>query len=197
MDGQAKPKKIILITILGETNVGKTSLINVYTGIGFSSDYVATIGMDKFEKEVQIESGEIVKLRLWDTAGQEKYNSIALSTIKNTKGVVVVFDLTSKKSFEKVSDWINQVRELTSKVPISLFGNKSDLSNREVTQEEIDKLCEEQNMIYFETSAKNNTGIDEGFKKMANLSAEIFKDRFNNNTLLRKTENKQNKKKCC
>ena len=197
MDGQAKPKKIILITILGETNVGKTSLINVYTGIGFSSDYVATIGMDKFEKEVQIESGEIVKLRLWDTAGQEKYNSIALSTIKNTKGVVVVFDLTSKKSFEKVKDWINQVRELTSIAPISLFGNKSDLSNREVTQEEIDKLCEEQNMIYFETSAKNNTGIDEGFKKMANLSAEIFKDRFNNNTLLRKTENKQNKKKCC
>ena len=197
MDGQAKAKKIILITILGETNVGKTSLINVYTGIGFSSHYVATIGMDKFEKEVQIESGETVKLKLWDTAGQEKYNSIALSTIKNTKGVVVVFDLTSKKSFEKVKDWINQVRELTSIVPINLFGNKSDLSNREVTQEEIDKLCEEQNMIYFETSAKNNTGIDEGFKKMANLSAEIFKDKFNNNTLLRKTEKKQNKKKFC
>jgi len=197
MDGQAKAKKIILITILGETNVGKTSLINVYTGIGFSSQYISTIGMDKFEKEVQIESGETVKLKLWDTAGQEKYNSIALSTIKNTKGVVVVFDLTSKKSFEKVKDWINQVRELTSIVPINLFGNKSDLSNREVTQEEIDKLCEEQNMIYFETSAKNNTGIDEGFKKMANLSAEIFKDKFNNNTLLRKTEKKQNKKKFC
>ena len=197
MDGQAKAKKIILITILGETNVGKTSLINVYTGIGFSSQYISTIGMDKFEKEVQIESGETVKLKLWDTAGQEKYNSIALSTIKNTKGVVVVFDLTSKKSFEKVKDWINQVRELTSIVPINLFGNKSDLSNREVTQEEIDKLCEEQNMIYFETSAKNNTGIDEGFKKMANLSAEIFKDKFNNNTLLRKNEKKQNKKKFC
>ena len=196
MDDQPKTPRKFIITMLGETTVGKTSIVNVYMGSKFSDEYVSTIGIEKLEKQVQIETGEKVKLKLWDTSGQERFHSIAESTIKNCKGVVVVFDLTKKITFEKVIDWIEQVRELTSKVPICLFGNKSDLSNREVTQEEIDKLCKEQKLIYFETSAKNNTGITEGFNKMANLSYQIFGN-INQNIILRKTEKRPKKKKCC
>ena len=196
MDDQPKKPRTFIITMLGETTVGKTSIVNVYLGTGFSDTYVGTVGFDKYEKEVQIETGEKIKIKLWDTAGQERYKSISQNSIKNCKGVVVVFDLTKKITFEKVIDWIEQVRELTSKVPICLFGNKSDLSNREVTQEEIDKLCKEQKLIYFETSAKNNTGITEGFNKMANLSYQIFGN-INQNIILRKTEKRPKKKKCC
>ena len=196
MDDQPKALRTFIITMLGETNVGKTTIVNVYAGTGFSDEYISTVGFDKYEKEVQIETGEKVKLRLWDTGGQERFKSISQNTIKNCKGVVVVFDLTKKISFEKVTDWIEQVREITRKVPVCLFGNKSDLSNREVTQEEIDKLCKEQNLVYFETSAKNNTGITEGFNKMVNLSYQIFGN-INQNIILRKTEKRPKKKKCC
>ena len=196
MDDQPKALRTFIITMLGETNVGKTTIVNVYTGTGFSDEYISTVGFDKYEKEVQIETGEKVKLRLWDTGGQERFKSISQNTIKNCKGVVVVFDLTKKISFEKVTDWIEQVREISRKVPVCLFGNKSDLSNREVTQEEIDKLCKEQNLVYFETSAKNNTGITEGFNKMVNLSYQIFGN-INQNIILRKTEKRPKKKKCC
>ena len=196
MDDQPKALRTFIITMLGETNVGKTTIVNVYAGTGFSDEYISTVGFDKYEKEVQIETGEKVKIKLWDTGGQERFKSISQNTIKNCKGVVVVFDLTKKISFEKVTDWIEQVREITRKVPVCLFGNKSDLSNREVTQEEIDKLCKEQNLVYFETSAKNNTGITEGFNKMANLSYQIFGN-INQNIILRKTEKRPKKKKCC
>ena len=196
MDDQPKALRTFIITMLGETNVGKTTIVNVYAGTGFSDEYISTVGFDKYEKEVQIETGEKVKLRLWDTGGQERFKSISQNTIKNCKGVVVVFDLTKKISFEKVTDWIEQVREISRKVPVCLFGNKSDLSNREVTQEEIDKLCKEQNLVYFETSAKNNTGITEGFNKMVNLSYQIFGN-INQNIILRKTEKRPKKKKCC
>ena len=196
MDDQPKALRTFIITMLGETNVGKTTIVNVYAGTGFSDEYISTVGFDKYEKEVQIETGEKVKIKLWDTGGQERFKSISQNTIKNCKGVVVVFDLTKKISFEKVTDWIEQVREITRKVPVCLFGNKSDLSNREVTQEEIDKLCKEQNLVYFETSAKNNTGITEGFNKMVNLSYQIFGN-INQNIILRKTEKRPKKKKCC
>ena len=196
MDDQPKAPRTFIITMLGESTVGKTSIVNVYVGTGFSDNYIATIGLENICKEIQIESGEKIKVKIWDTAGQERFKSISQNTIKNCKGVVVVFDLTNKISFEKVTDWIEQVRELTTKVPICLFGNKSDLSNREVTQEEIDKLCKDHNLVYFETSAKNNTGITEGFNKMANLSYQIFGN-INQNILLRKTEKRPKKKKCC
>ena len=196
MDDQPKALRTFIITMLGETNVGKTTIVNVYAGTGFSDEYISTVGFDKYEKEVQIETGEKVKIKLWDTGGQERFKSISQNTIKNCKGVVVVFDLTKKITFEKVTDLIEQVREITRKLPVCLFGNKSDLSNREVTQEEIDKLCKEQNLVYFETSAKNNTGITEGFNKMVNLSYQIFGN-INQNIILRKTEKRPKKKKCC
>ena len=196
MDDQPKTIKIFAITIVGGTPVGKTSIINVFFGNKFDDIYPATIGTEKYEKEVQIETGENVKLKIYDTSGRERSRSITENTIKFCKGAIVVFDLTDKRSFEKIIDWTEKIRVLTREVPICLFGNKSDLSNRKVTQEEIDKLCKEQNLVYFETSAKNNTGITEGFNKMANLSYQIFGN-INQNIILRKTEKRPKKKKCC
>ena len=183
------------ILLLGDSTIGKTAFILRFCEDKFDSDSLTTIGLDQKNKYVK-RGDKKLELHIWDTAGQERFKSISQNSIKNCKGVVVVFDLTNKISFEKVTDWIEQVRELTRKVPICLFGNKSDLSNREVTQEEIDKLCKEQNLVYFETSAKNNTGITEGFNKMVNLSYQIFGN-INQNIILRKTEKRPKKKKCC
>ena len=197
MDDQPKTIKIFAITIVGGTPVGKTSIINVFFGNKFDDIYPATIGTEKYEKEVQIETGENVKLKIYDTSGRERSRSITENTIKFCKGAIVVFDLTDKRSFEKIIDWNEKIRELTREVPICLFGNKSDLSNRKVTQEEIDKLCKEQNLLYFETSAKNNTGITEGFNKLANLINQVFGNRINKNIILRETQNRSKKEKSC
>ena len=197
MDDQPKTKIIFVITIVGETPVGKTSIINAFLGFRFNYSCLATLGNEKNEKEVQIETGENVKLKIWDTPGKERLCSIAENVIRICKGAIVVFDLTDKRSFEKIIDWTEKIRVLTREVPICLFGNKSDLSNRKVTQEEIDKLCKEQNLVYFETSAKNNTGITEGFNKLANLINQVFGNRINKNIILRETQNRPKKEKSC
>ena len=86
----------------------------------------------------------------------------------------MVFDLTNKESFQRVTNWLNRIRDYSSKLPIGLFGNKSDLDNRIISQEDIDKLCEKENLVYFETSAKTNTNITEGFVKVATLGYKAF-----------------------
>ena len=124
---------------------------------------------------IKTEEGEELKLKLWDTAGQERFRSVSVRNIRFSQGAVVVFDLTNKDTFGKVTDWLKQIRDFSDKMPIALFGNKSDLvDEREVTQEEIDKLCKEKNLIYFETSAKDNKGITEGFTKIASIAFKIF-----------------------
>ena len=92
--------------------------------------------------------------------------------MRKSNGCIVVFDLTEKSSFEKVTEWLKKIRENMPKIPIALFGNKNDLPNRKVTQEEIDELCKRENLIYFETSAKENKGIKEGFIKISTLACE-------------------------
>ena len=163
----------ISISLYGESGVGKTCICSVFLGLEFQEEHLSTVGMEKNNAEINIETGEKIKLKIWDTAGQERFRSISFNSLKSSHACIVVFDLTRKKTFDKVTDWLKQIREHKSKIPIGLFGNKSDLPGREVKKEEIDKICMEEDLIYFETSAKDNIGITDGFTKIATLAYKI------------------------
>ena len=165
----------ISISIFGETAVGKTCICSTFLGLEFKEEHLTTVGIEKMTKSIQTENGEELKLKLWDTAGQERFKSVSIKNLRYSQAAVVVFDLTNQESFNKVTDWLKEIREYSTKMPIGLFGNKSDLVNeRKVTQEEIDNLCDKEEIEYFETSAKEKTGISEGFSKVASLAYKIL-----------------------
>ena len=199
MSEQENPTKIISISLYGESDVGKTCICYAFLGLEFLDEHLSTVGIEKNNAEIEIESGETVKLKIWDTAGQERFRSISFNSLRKSNGCIVVFDLTEKSSFEKVTEWLKKIRENMPKIPIALFGNKNDLPNRKVTQEEIDELCKRENLIYFETSAKENKGIKEGFIKISTLACENLgkEDSVERGQNLKKDNKNKKKKKCC
>ena len=164
--------------MLGDSKVGKTSICNSYLNIELSNDYLLTIGKEKYDSKIKMKNGEEIKLIIYDTAGQEKYHSICLKALKSAQGVVVVFDLGDRKSFEHVNTWLQEIKENYHKVLIVLFGNKCDIDEREVKTEEIQKFVKENNLTYYETSPKIKKGYSEGFEKLANDAY----DRYTGNT---------------
>ena len=170
--------------------------------------YKTTIGADFLTKELDL-NGTIVQLQLWDTAGQEKFHSMGSSFYRSSECCVLVFDLTEVKSFEIIDSWRTEfLTKLNPKdpetFPFVLLGNKSDLTEeRKINNEDIKKYCEKnKGMPYFETSAKDNIGVEKAFKEIANLA---FKRNSNNDDLiLPQTPMNLNlkvegntKKKCC
>jgi small GTP-binding protein len=186
----------ISISIYGETAVGKTCICSVFLGLEFQEDHLTTVGMEKISAEVELNNGEKIKLKLWDTAGEERFRSISFNSLKSSHGCIIVFDLSNKKSFDRVTNWLTEIREQSSKIPIVLFGNKCDIDPKEVKQEEIEELCQKEGMIYFETSAKLNKGIQEGINKICELAYEhCKKEDIRRGEQLKAVDNKTEKKK--
>ena len=163
----------IKLAILGDSKVGKTSICQSYLNMEFRNEYLSTIGQDKYETKIKMRNGEQMELIIFDTAGKEKYHSICLNTLRSAQGVVVVFDLGDRKSFENVKDWLGKIKDYCDKVLIVLFGNKCDIDEREVKTEEIQKFVKENNLTYYETSPKIKKGYSEGFEKLANDAYDI------------------------
>ena len=198
MSGNEIKMKIIRLALLGDSAVGKTSIISTFLNYEFNEDFISTIGWDKRKKTIKLENGKNIDLSIWDTAGQERFHSIALKVIRKAQGIVVVFDLTKRETFESVVNWLEVIKENFNEVTIVLFGNKCDCeSARQVTTEEATEFAKKKNIPYFETSAKKNINIEDGFSKISN---DIFK-KHNNKvekaiTLDGKGKNK-NEKSCC
>ena len=171
-------RRVIKIGMLGDSAVGKTAICQTYMNIEFTGEFLSTIGVDKLESLVKLKNWKEIKLILWDTAGQERFHSVALKSIKTVHGVAIVFDLTKKESFNNVSSWLDDIKENLNDVSIVIFGNKCDLdkSTWEVKKEEIQKFVEEKKLLYFETSAKDNVGIKEGFESLANSAYEKWEE---------------------
>ena len=188
----------IKLAMLVDSKVRKTSICQSYMNMEFSDNYLSTIGHDKYEKPIKMKNGEEIKLIIYDTAGQEKYHSICLKALKSVQGIVVVFDLGDRKSFEHVKDWLKSIKD-NGKDLIVLFGNKCDIdeSQRVVTTEEIQKLVKENNLTYYETSAKIQKGYSEGFEKLIN---DVY-DRYIGNTGIKledkKKVDKTDRNRCC
>ena len=147
------------IIFTGDIAVGKTSIISVLMGQKFSAEYEASIGVDFFSKTMKYK-GKIIKLQIWDSAGQEKFRSLIPNYIRGSSLVFIVYDISNRKSFENLNQWINFVNNIENS-NIVIIGNKNDLKDsREVTLEEAQKFCEEKNVEFFEVSAKDGTNLN-------------------------------------
>ena len=196
-------RNVIKIGMLGDSRVGKTAICNTFMNIEFMDNTLSTIGMEKLESQMTLKNGEEIKLVIWDTAGQERFHSLALKTIRTVQGVVVVFDFTCRKSFENITNWLNEVKDNLNETTIVLLGNKCDIEEElwEVSREAAIEFAKEKNLPLFETSAKLNKGIKEGFESITNLAYEKYEGNANTGIQLKKEEEpeeqKKQKSKCC
>ena len=160
--------RIKLIMLAGSSGAGKTALLKRYIEGFFNPNLPATIGIDFGIKTINIDNHEVT-LQIWDTASQERFRHITRSYLTSSQGFIVFFDLSNKESFHDVRNVIDEFKEinLDPKVPVILVGNKIDLGNRQVLYEDAEKFASEKGWKYFETSAINNTGIDEMFRFIA------------------------------
>ena len=164
----AKIEDIKVIT-LGNSEVGKSSFIIKYIDNSFTLYYTATLGIDFKQKKIKLKDGRDVRLRIFDTAGQERYKSVSASFIKKADGVILIYDIGEKDSFEAVDNWIKSIREIgKDKLPIILVGNKCDLSDdkRQVSLKEGQDKANEFNIPFYETSCKEGINIKEVFEKL-------------------------------
>ena len=161
--------KINLFT-LGNSSVGKSSFIVRYTKDTFKSNYLATIGIDFMLKNTKLPSGENVKICFYDTAGQEQYKSIAFNLIKGADGILLMYDISNKETFDAITGWIESIKEVKGNdFPIELIGNKCDLIEKRVIQkEEGQKIADDNGFLFFETSNKDKTNIEESVLALIN-----------------------------
>ena len=175
------------IVLLGDSGVGKTNLISRYISNKFEKDTKSTIGVEFFCKTFKVNKDKIIKMELWDTAGQERYKSITSVYYKGAKGAFIVYDITSKKSFDNIDKWITEIKEKNNnEVKLVIIGNKIDLdNNREITFEEAKNKFKDKNILLIETSALNDTNVNEAFTSMVKLLyLEFKKDVGKNSNLL-------------
>ena len=161
------------ILILGESKVGKSSILNRFTENTFTENLPPTLGIDYKIMKLNVDNTE-VKLQIWDTAGQERFRSITESFYKGCHGVMLVFDLTDRETFYKVRGWIGDIKEKAGeKVVICVVGNKLDLKDGDgvdvVANEEIEELCVAYDLKYYHVSAKEDINIKESFAYIAKL----------------------------
>ena len=188
------------VVLVGEASVGKTSIINRYVNGKFEEKYQATMCGGKLEKT---DAENKVKFSIWDTLGQEKYRSLAKEFYREADVCVIVYDVTNENSFESVQNyWFNDVKDSAPKDAIlCLVGNKTDLFEvQRVEEEKARKLAEDNEAIFCLTSAKNDSGIKDLFKKIAEKIEEQGKQ--GNQGKIKLEDNKDNKgevksKKCC
>ena len=161
------------IVILGDINVGKTSILSRFRYGSFEPAYMPTLGIDFFTKNFFYED-KTIRLILWDTAGQERFRSLIPSYLKNADCIVIVFDLTNKDSFISINHWLKSAKDNTIDGTIFIIcGNKSDLKEkRTVTNEEIKDYTEKNDLLYVECSAKNGEGIKDLFNTIAKSLGE-------------------------
>ena len=195
----SKNEEIIKIMVLGNYSVGKTSFLIRFTKNKFDETYLATIGIDYKYRIINIEN-KLYKLMFYDTVGEERYKSIPKNHIKNVQGIILMYDITNKKSFDSIIDWISDVKEIKGEnFPMILVGNKIDLNeSREVTEEMGYELAEKNQIEFFETSNKDGTNIQEaGLEIVYKILGET---KVNNSRIERiSTANSNNctSRKCC
>lgn len=158
----------IKLLMIGDSAVGKTSLLLRYANDTFSSTFITTIGIDFKIKTIDLD-GKRVKLQIWDTAGQEQFRTITRSYFRGAQGIVLVYDITDRGTFNSVRSWMSQINDhADAQVNRVLIGNKCDYeSARQVSTEEGQRLAEEYGVKFFETSAKNDINVTECFTTIA------------------------------
>ena len=188
------------LLIIGNSIVGKTSILTKYTSKSYTESYVATVGLDFFTKDETIDN-KIIRIKIWDTAGQERYKAITKCFFQRAQGIIIVFDVTNKRSFDDLKMWIDSINsqskltEDLENMPIIIIGNKIDLPKRVIDKETALNFAKEQNLDYYETSAKTGEGIDNAIKELVK-KVMVYISKKNGTDNLKLTEN-SSKRKCC
>jgi len=152
--------------LIGDGAVGKTALIKQYVKGEFTGDYKPTIGVDIFTKDIQIDDVQL-SISIWDIAGQKKFELFRKSFFAGAKAALVVFDHTRPETFDTVeTDWLRDLLGISGNVPFVLVGNKIDLG-KQVDQDKIDALTSKHDVTFIETSALNNTNVEDAFLNIA------------------------------
>ena len=169
----------IKIVIIGDSGVGKTNLLKRFISNSFTQNTKATVGVEFTSKSYKI-NDQIFKIELWDTAGQERYKSITAVYYKGAKGVLVVYDTTSKTSFDNIDKWLGEIKDKSSEdIKLMIIGNKIDLKEfREVSNEQALNKAKVLGIPLMETSALDSTNVKEAFHYFLK---EIYKDMRNKN----------------
>lgn len=154
------------LLIIGDSGVGKSSLLLRFADNTFSGNYITTIGVD-FKIRTILIDGERVKLQIWDTAGQERFRTITSTYYRGTHGVIVVYDATSGESFANVKRWLHEIDQNCDVVNRILVGNKDDMPERKVVlTEDAQRFAAQMGIQLFETSAKDNKNVEEMFNSI-------------------------------
>ena len=194
----------IKIVIIGDSAVGKTNFIFRFTENRFSGIHVTTVGFDYKTRIIKLpSSGKRVKIQIWDTAGQERYMALNKSIFQKMQGIIIMYDLTKRNSFDNIDKWLNIISQNVSDKIKFLVANKLDLADdqRIVTEEEGEKLAKENGMEFYEGSGNSGENVDKIFIEMAERIYENItddKDSFRSPSsvnLSRKVHRK--KRKCC
>ena len=207
-----KFKKSISLILVGDKNVGKTNFLLRYSKNVFNQTHLDTIGMEKDLKALKINDNNYYKLILWDTAGQERFRSLPKKYYRNIDGVLLLFDVNNRDTFEDVSNWMKDINEFGFKaqeegnedkstdIMIYLIGNKIDRVNndeeRKVTKEEAKKLAGELGVKYYEISCKWDLNLEEVMARIILDCSESSRTIIHNIIRLKQDETKS-KKGCC
>ena len=185
-EAKTKISKIPKICLIGDSNVGKTSIINRYVKENFTETQ-PSIGACHNKKKVILPRNEEIEVEIWDTAGQERFKSIVPMYYKGSKGIVIVFDITNSESFDGARKWVDELKNHNNTAILVLIGNKVDLQeDRKVSYETAKLYSVQNNLLYFEASAKLNHNINEAFMSIIekiSLTIDTSKENRNGKTL--------------
>ena len=162
------------IVTLGEGRVGKTSLTLKFVKNEFHNDEISTVNANFLTKTVNLPKGDVV-LNIWDTAGQERFRALAPNYYRQAKGALTAYDITDRKSFDKVVSWIKELKDQGAKdIVIVVAGNKCDMEReRQINRQEALEFCRKANIKHFDTSAKTGVGVSEVFSCIAEQILEV------------------------
>lgn len=156
------------LLLLGDSGVGKTSILCRFSESAFNSTFISTIGIDFKIKTIELR-GKKIKLQIWDTAGQERFHTITTSYYRGAMGIMLVYDITSPKTFDNIAKWLRYIDEHANEdVEKMILGNKYDMEDkRMVSRDRGEAVAREHGIRFLETSAKADINIDAAFKELA------------------------------
>jgi Ras-related protein Rab-3C len=161
------------LLIIGDSGVGKSSLLVRFADNHFSGNYITTIGVDFKIRTIELH-GEKVKLQIWDTAGQERFRTITTAYYRGAMGIMLVYDITNAKSFDNIAKWLRNIDEHANEdVERMILGNKCDMEEERVISYERGKqLADSLGLQFFETSAKENINVRAVFERLVDMICE-------------------------
>ena len=201
MNNESNFDNTIKLLLIGDSSVGKTNFIFRFVDNRFQTAHLTTIGFDFKSKIVTLpNSKKTLKLQIWDTAGQERYMSLNQNLFLKVHGVILMYDISNRDSFDHLTKWLELIKDAINDIPIVLVGNKIDKEEeRLVSYNEGEQLAKELNISFFESSGKENKNVKEPFYSLCEEIINKMKNErtSTNNFSINNQKEKEKKKKCC